>query len=686
MFIKMKNTIDNLYNEQEWKNNTIDKSFKGILKSKEDAIFKLIYDKDGSLYYSVPFLFPEEDKLFICISSQIGCPEKCSFCATWDKGFKQNLSKDDIKQQIMTSIEKTEDFWNKETISLRFEWMWEATYNLENILNCLDEIKTELLHKFKNIEVSISTIWNNTRWLLQFIERIKALRNIGIIIKIQISIHALFDDDIINWKEINDEVFKNKISGIYELSNNIWIKPIVNFLLLNYPNWKTNYDNDILKRITENLDGKWIKIRLTQYSETHKWFSSPDIQKYEEVKNILEAKWFIVSIWKILWKDIDAWCWMLDYRENSSSEEIGSIFQNKEVANIIFPKIEENIDHYEKRYPEPQKETIQEFKNKTEYLDFIEDKFSECFSKKWYIEEKPVNITSQIDKTVDFVGSKISTLKKYIAKEDFGDIGRYLIQNSMKLKSLKDLKTNIPQIFGCYYKCMGVLTKPELERVVNDTFEYFTSPEYLNIPFEDICIKINSNDKDLMSAIAGIDSRIIREIDKSSIEHYTHTYGMENKNITWRDFNIGIRKKWTNEYFSCATFVIMENKHKKIAVDMGISNWSLSMCKFGTNSTIASSRMADIIDVDTIEQEKFADALIAVSILLKENITSHPKKNFRQKFRKYLDALNYWNEKFQYTNNELINIIIKYLNAEYNNNFDENKENYSKILALYKNK
>ena len=81
-------------------------------------------------------------------------------------------------------------------------------------------------------------------------------------------------------------------------------------------------------------------------------------------------------------------------------------------------------------------------KTKTEYLDYVESKFIECFVKKGYIEEKPVNITSQIDKTVDFIGSKISPLKKYIVEEDFGDIGRFLIQNSMKLKSLKYLKTD----------------------------------------------------------------------------------------------------------------------------------------------------------------------------------------------------------------------------------------------------
>lgn len=65
---------------------------------------------------------------------------------------------------------------------------------------------------------------------------------------------------------------------------------------------------------------------------------------------------------------------------------------------------------------------------------------------------------------------------------------------------------------------------------------------------------------------------------------------------------------------------------------MGISNCALSMCKFGTRSTVLSSRMADIIDINTIEQEKFADDLIAVATLLKEDITNHPSKHFRKKF------------------------------------------------------
>ena len=41
-------------------------------------------------------------------------------------------------------------------------------------------------------------------------------------------------------------------------------------------------------------------------------------------------------------------------------------------------------------------------RNNTDYLDFVESKFNECFSKKGYFQDKPVKITSQVDPTIDF--------------------------------------------------------------------------------------------------------------------------------------------------------------------------------------------------------------------------------------------------------------------------------------------
>ena len=90
--------------------------------------------------------------------------------------------------------------------------------------------------------------------------------------------------------------------------------------------------------------------------------------------------------------------------------------------------------------------------------------------------------------------------------------------------------------------------------------------------------------------------------------------------------------------------------------------------------------MADIIQIDSIEKSKFADALIAVSILLKENILEHPSKHFRKKFRQYLNALMYWNQQYKFSGEELVEAIIKFLNIEYKNSFEEKQESWVKVL------
>ena len=321
-------------------------------------------------------------------------------------------------------------------------------------------------------------------------------------------------------------------------------------------------------------------------------------------------------------------------------------------------------------------------RNNTEYLDFVESKFDECFSEKNYYKESPVDITSKIDLTVDFVGSSISPLKKYIINNNIPEQGIYLNQNSMKSKSLKYLKSDVPQKFGCYYKCMGILTKPNLEKVVYDTFDYFIN--YLNIPVDDICIRICSQDSDLVKAIKNVDLGIKREYDTVDLKHYRHKYGMESRNITGRDFNIGIRKKGTNNFFNCGAFVLMESPDGPIAIDMAIGNCSLSLCKFGYNSTIASSRMGDLIEINSLEQEKFADALIAVSILLKENILEQSSKHFKYKFKRYLNILLYWNQKYNFMEEKLVDIILKFLELEYNSNFEEKRESWTKVLKKEK--
>ena len=77
---------------------------------------------------------------------------------------------------------------------------------------------------------------------------------------------------------------------------------------------------------------------------------------------------------------------------------------------------------------------------------------------------------------------------------------------------------------------------------------------------------------------------------------------------------------------------------------------------------------------------KFADSVVAVSTLLYENILEHSSKHFRKKFRQYLQALRYWREQLNISDQNILDYINQYLYLEYDSeNFVEEKK-YNKIL------
>jgi len=54
--------------------------------------------RDGALVESV--LIPEVDRTTLCISTQVGCPLACAFCATGAMGFVRNLTTGEIIDQV----------------------------------------------------------------------------------------------------------------------------------------------------------------------------------------------------------------------------------------------------------------------------------------------------------------------------------------------------------------------------------------------------------------------------------------------------------------------------------------------------------------------------------------------------------------------------------------------------------
>lgn len=95
---------------------TLSKAFRTQLTEKGYFISQLkvvdaLTDRDGSAKYLFELadgeriesvLLPEEDRKTLCVSTQVGCPMGCAFCATGRIPFRRNLTAGEIVDQINT--------------------------------------------------------------------------------------------------------------------------------------------------------------------------------------------------------------------------------------------------------------------------------------------------------------------------------------------------------------------------------------------------------------------------------------------------------------------------------------------------------------------------------------------------------------------------------------------------------
>jgi 23S rRNA (adenine2503-C2)-methyltransferase len=86
---------------------------------------------DGQIVETVGI--PTSDRLTVCVSSQIGCPMACDFCATGKGGFQRNLAVHEIVDQVLTV---QEDF-KRRVSHIVFMGMGEPLLNTDSVLAAL---------------------------------------------------------------------------------------------------------------------------------------------------------------------------------------------------------------------------------------------------------------------------------------------------------------------------------------------------------------------------------------------------------------------------------------------------------------------------------------------------------------------------------------------------------------------
>jgi 23S rRNA (adenine2503-C2)-methyltransferase len=126
------------------------------LFSKDGSEKLLLQTEDRLLLEMV--IMPYDDRVTLCISSQVGCRMGCSFCQTGKMGFKRNLTSGEILGQILLANQLLQENPEKRKISnVVFMGMGEPLDNYDEVVKaCLIMLDRQGLSLSKD-KVTVST-------------------------------------------------------------------------------------------------------------------------------------------------------------------------------------------------------------------------------------------------------------------------------------------------------------------------------------------------------------------------------------------------------------------------------------------------------------------------------------------------------------------------------------------------
>ncbi|MFA5715081.1 MAG: 23S rRNA (adenine(2503)-C(2))-methyltransferase RlmN [Candidatus Paceibacterota bacterium] len=118
-----------------------------------NTVKALIELEDGLKIESV--LMKHNDSRFtVCVSSQVGCPLACSFCATGTMGLKRNLEPFEIINQVLLFSRYLK---NKKITNIVFMGMGEPFLNYDNVISAVRILNSSEYFNIGSRKISIST-------------------------------------------------------------------------------------------------------------------------------------------------------------------------------------------------------------------------------------------------------------------------------------------------------------------------------------------------------------------------------------------------------------------------------------------------------------------------------------------------------------------------------------------------
>lgn len=153
-----------------------------IFSSKDNTTKKALITLRDGLKIECVLMRHKGGRNTVCVSSQVGCPMRCSFCATGKGGFKRDLTSFEIVEQVLF-FSRYLKMKNEHVDNVVFMGMGEPFLNYENVMEAVKILNNqEWGFSIGSRHISISTVG--------IIEGIEKIAKEPLQLNLAISLHA----------------------------------------------------------------------------------------------------------------------------------------------------------------------------------------------------------------------------------------------------------------------------------------------------------------------------------------------------------------------------------------------------------------------------------------------------------------------------------------------------------------
>ncbi|PKL05121.1 MAG: 23S rRNA (adenine(2503)-C(2))-methyltransferase RlmN [Synergistetes bacterium HGW-Synergistetes-1] len=264
-------------------------------RSSIDGTRKYLWQlRDGQSVESV--LMRQGERLTACISTQVGCPLGCTFCATGLSGYVRNLSAGEIAGQFL-AMERSV---GRDINNAVYMGMGEPFLNTEAVLKSVRMLNDPDMRNLGIRHIAISTSG--------IVPGIRDLAASGLGVRLAVSLHAADDDLRSSLMPVNETFPLDELrKAMQEYQKTTGNRITIEYALFGGINDSVEHARLLLRY----LKGIHVFINLIPFNQVDGRYEKPSPENILKFRSVLVTAGFEAEIREELGSDIDAACGQL---------------------------------------------------------------------------------------------------------------------------------------------------------------------------------------------------------------------------------------------------------------------------------------------------------------------------------------------------------------------------------------